>query len=239
VGSAPQANIERREVGQRTMNKTEWVSQGANVLLAICAVVVTVAVVRKEFFSSRQQERAPVERTMVADWRTLATAGHRTGPDDASVEIVVFSDFQCPACRSLAQRLKIIRGEFPEVAVVHRHAPLRRHTFAVAAASAADCAAEQGRFDAFHDALFARQSSIGFTPWSDFAESAGVPDIPAFEGCIASDGAGRTLARDTVDARRLNVVATPTFLVNGRQFTGTPPLDTLRAYVWQAEASIR
>jgi len=54
------------------------------------------------------------------------------------VEIVVFADFQCPACRMLARDLKAIRAEFPRyVAVRYRHAPLPIHPFAVEAAHAA------------------------------------------------------------------------------------------------------
>jgi protein-disulfide isomerase len=176
---------------------------------------------------------------MVANWREYAEGGHRTGPADAPVSIVVFSDFQCPACRKLAEHLKVVRAEFPGVAIVHRHSPLDIHPFAVDAARASDCAAQQGRFGPFHDALFAEQSSIGMTPWSSFARDAGVPDLPAFERCLASSDHSGPLGRDTLDARKLKVSGTPTYLVNGLQYVGTPPLDTLRAYIQRAEQSAR
>jgi protein-disulfide isomerase len=218
------------------MRNTQWISTVSNLLLTLCAVTVTALVVRRELFSPAPAG-PPVEKKLVSDWRSYAQGGHRAGPADAPVSIVVFSDFQCPACRTLASHLKAVRAEFPQVAVVHRHSPLSIHPFAVEAARASDCAARQGRFEPFHDALFAEQESIGVTPWSRFARTAGLPDLPSFERCLASSDASGPLERDTVDARRLNVTGTPTYLVNGHQFVGAPPFDTLRARVQRAARS--
>jgi protein-disulfide isomerase len=217
------------------MRNNHRIAAAANALLALCAVIVTALVVRREFFPPTPPVAPPREITQVPNWRVYAESGHRFGPADAPASIVVFSDFQCPACRALATHLKAIRAEFPDqVAVVHRHSPLRSHPFAVPAARASECAAEQGRFEAFHDALFVDQSSIGLAPWSRFAANAGVPDLPAFDRCISAAEPVASLERDTLDAKELRVVGTPTVLVNGLRFTGTPPLDTLREYVRRA-----
>ncbi|HEX5727256.1 MAG TPA: thioredoxin domain-containing protein, partial [Longimicrobiaceae bacterium] len=201
----------------------------------LCAVIVTALVVRRELFPPRPAAPPPQEVAQVSGWRAYAANGHRFGPADAPVSIVVFSDFQCPACRALVTQLRVIRAEFAgQVAVVHRHSPLRIHPFAVEAARASECAAAQGRFEAYHDALFVDQPSIGLAPWSRFAANAAVPDLPAFERCVTTPGPVPALERDTLDAKALRVAGTPTVLVNGLRFTGTPPLDTLRAYVRRA-----
>jgi protein-disulfide isomerase len=194
-------------------------------------------VVRQDLFPpARGPQQRPRPRTeQVRDWRRYAAQGHRAGPAAAPVDIVVFSDFQCPACRMLAGYLDAIRMEFPDqVAVVRRHAPLAIHPYAVAAAQASECAARQGRFEQFHDALFQAQASIGTLPWDRFAQVAGVPDTEAFDRCMAETGPVAALARDTTDARGLRLNSTPTFLINGTLFRGTPPIDTLRAYVRKA-----
>lgn len=208
----------------------------ANAALTLCAVVVTGLVVRQEFFTPTASGTPP-KPVNVPNWQDYARGGHRSGPDDAPVTMVVFSDFQCPACRLLATHAKALRAEFPaQLAIVHRHAPLPMHPFAVEAARASECAARQDRFAAFHDALFVEQSAIGLSPWTRFAVAAGIPDITAFEQCMAANAPSRTLHADTLAARELKVAGTPTLLVNGLRFTGTPPLDTLRAVVARTAA---
>ena len=206
----------------------------ANAALTICAVVVTGLVVRQEFFKLTASAEPP-QPVQVTNWRDYARGGHRSGPDDAIVTMVVFSDFQCPACRLLATHAKALRMEFPgQLAIVHRHSPLPMHPFAIQAALASECAGRQDRFAAFHDALFVEQPAIGLAPWTRFAAAAGVPDVTAFDQCMAAGGPSPTLHADTLAARELKVAGTPTLLVNGLRFTGTPPLDTLRAVVARA-----
>ena len=207
----------------------------ANAALTICAVVVTGLVIRQEFFKPAASS-APPRPVNVPNWQHYARGGHRSGPDDAAVTMVVFSDFQCPACRLLATHAKALRAEFPGLAIIHRHSPLPMHPFAIEAARASECAAQQDRFAAFHDALFVEQSDIGLAPWTRFAATAGVPDITGFDQCMAAGAPSRTLHADTLAARELKVAGTPTLLVNGLRFTGTPPLDTLRAVVARAAA---
>lgn len=157
------------------------------------------------------------------------------GPANAPVTLVVFSDFQCPFCAVLMRRLQVLRGEYPkEVAIVYRHFPLADHEYAIAAARASECAADQGRFESFENTVFSARDSIGLVPWERFAATAGVPDVAAFRDCAASAGPLPALARDTVDARQLEVTGTPTLLINSTLLQGAQPLDTLRAYVTRA-----
>lgn len=147
----------------------------ATAVLVLCAVVVTSVVVRREFFSP---EPAPHRYAAVTNWADYAEDGHRSGPADASVTIVTFSDFQCPACRVLETNLQLLQARHPDrVAVVYRHLPLASHPFAIAAARASECAAAQQRFQEYRNALYARQDSIGVASWARFAVIADVPDL--------------------------------------------------------------
>jgi predicted DsbA family dithiol-disulfide isomerase len=219
------------------MRTTQWISTLTNVVLVLCAVVVTGLVVRREFFRSpgAAASAAPEPVTVVDDWRGYAAEGHRWGPDAAPVSLVVFSDYQCPACRRLAEDLKAIRADFPEqVAVVIRHIPIASHPFALPAARASECAARQERFIAFHHALFAGQALIGVDPWTRFAQDARLPDLPAFDACMAETGPVAAVERDRAAGRRLEVDRTPTLLINEHRYAGAPPLSTLRERVQRA-----
>jgi protein-disulfide isomerase len=217
-------------------NTQQRLSMLANMVLVLCALAVTGLMVRREFFPSTAAAASrPGAMRLVPDWRLYAAEGHRSGPAPAPVEIVVFSDYQCPACRMLAEGLEAIRREFPgQVAVVNRHFPLSAHPYALPAARASECAARQGRFDAMHAALFATQSTLGIDPWRRIAQAAQVPDLPAFDGCMADTGPIAAVARDTAAGRRLEVTATPTFLINDARYVGAPPQGTLRQIVRRA-----
>jgi protein-disulfide isomerase len=84
-----------------------------------------------------------------------------TGPADAWVTIVEFSDFECPYCAAVQGTLQtVLSTAGSDVRHVWKHFPLSFHAGARPAAIAAECARAQGRFWEFHDLVFARQSSL-------------------------------------------------------------------------------
>jgi protein-disulfide isomerase len=222
------------------VKKETLVNVGLGVLV-LCALYVTGTLVQQQFFPASASARTPPEGavTKVADWRAYAVAGQRLGaPDGAPVSIVVFSDYQCPACAILSDQLRTLQREYPrEVQVVYRHYPLRTHPFARDAAEASECASKQGRFGAFHDALFTGQDAIGTLPWTRFAEMARIPDVAAFEQCLADDRQMAAVERDAGEGRRLGLKGTPTVLVNDVRLDGVYPIEFLRTYVDQQIAA--
>jgi hypothetical protein len=85
--------------------------------------------------------------------------GFTLGSDSASVEIVEYSDFECPFCARFANlQMPAVRRQLIETGLVRwrfRDYPLPNHQFSRLAAHAAQCAGEQGRFWEMHDALYA------------------------------------------------------------------------------------
>jgi protein-disulfide isomerase len=197
-------------------------------VMVLCALTVTALAVRHEFFDPAGRPPAAAGPRVVKNWRDLARVGQRMGAPDAKVTIVEFSDFECPFCARLEQRLHALLARDPSAfTVVYRHYPLAQHTHARDAALAAECAGAQGRFAAFHDALFANQDSIGTASWGWFARSAGGVDSTALRRCMAGPDVARRLAEDKRAGDRLGVAGTPTFLVNGRLFSGAPSEEEL------------
>src|SRR3954465_14220942 len=77
---------------------------------------------------------------------------HVRGPDRAPV-LLVYADFTCPRCAVAHERL-----QHAPLRRVFRHLALRaKHPRAIALARAAEAAAAQDAFWAFHDALYADQ----------------------------------------------------------------------------------
>jgi protein-disulfide isomerase len=212
--------------------KRDWLYSAATAVLVLCAVTVTALVVRREMLSPAAGAAAPREAVYVEGWRGYAASGHRMGSRSAPVTLVIFSDFQCPACRALAGSLREVRAKHPnDLAVVFRHFPLPKHPLAVPAVHASECAAEQGRFEQFHDAVFERQDSVGVISWRDLAAASGVRDLAAFDRCLSRGGELPALSRDTAAGNRLGVRGTPTLLINGKRLYGAPSTAALEEHV--------
>lgn len=191
-----------------------------NVVLVLCALAVTGLLVRRELFTPRTASADVLKK--VDHWTELAAGGHTLGPADAPVRILEFADFQCPYCAALEPDLDSLRSRYPgQVAVIYRHFPIPSHRYAVSAAQASECAAAQGRFDTFHDALFAAQDSIGHYAWRRFAQIAGVPDRRAFDICVGAHTFQDRVSQDAAAAHSIGALGTPTLVVNGVMLTGS------------------
>lgn len=185
--------------------------------LVMCAVITTGVVLEREFFPSAQNsqmaERKPV---LVPHWQQYLDEGEHMGPQRAKVSLIEFADFECPFCGSFHKTLKTIRDRYPhEVSLEYMHFPLPMHRFAIPAARVAECAGDQGRFEAMHDQLFEWQDSFGLNPWSDYATAAGVPNLVTFEICIKNADPIPRVEEGKVLGAKLDVHGTPTIIING------------------------
>lgn len=204
-------------------------------VLVACALVVTVAVVRKEFAAPAGSPISDEPRR-IDGWQELMGAGIWLGSTDAAIVVIEFADFQCPFCAVAARSLREIRSRSgEEVAVLYRHFPLDGiHPHATDAAIAAECAAAQGVFEAFHDLLFAEQEAIGSTEWTDFGERAGASSISEFSACLDASWPSDRVAEDLRAAQRAGLQWTPSVIVNGMLLPGTPDLEMLETHVSRA-----
>jgi hypothetical protein len=113
------------------------------VTLTLCVVLVTGLVLRRELSPPGSADGATAQELVAVDgWEALIQAGNRIGSPTPSVEVLVFVDFQCPACRTFAQGpLSTILDRFGEkLVVIVRHMPLPYHEYSYAAAIATECA---------------------------------------------------------------------------------------------------
>ena len=189
------------------------------VVMVLCTI--TIVVLRREMLDPGTSS-SPLATERVEDWSELVAEGHRIGPDDAAVTLVTFSDFECPTCAYLAtQEFPRLREKYPgSIALVYHHWPLTRHRFAYPAARAAECAAQQGRFEAFHDLVYAQQDSLGLKPFVEMATEADVPDLALFEECTNNTEPVPSIEGDIARAIELGGAGTPTLVVNGLLLRG-------------------
>ena len=151
------------------------------------------------------------------------------GKNGAPVEVVEFSDFQCPYCRQFAPNMKRIEQEFGDkVRVVYRQYPIPSiHPFAFKASEASLCANEQGKFWELHDMMFSEQEKLAVADLKDKARRAGL-DQKKFDGCLDSGRYVEQVQKDLAEGLRIGVTGTPAVYINGIQLEGgAVPYETV------------
>ena len=138
------------------------------------------------------------------------------GPADAPVTIVMFSDFQCPACAAAHPALKRVIAEYPgKIRLVVRDYPLESiHENAFGAALAANAANAQGKFWDYIELLYRDQDSLDTQSLRSFAERTGL-DLKKFDSNMADPAAAAEIRKDRSDGDSYGVVGTPTIFING------------------------
>jgi len=158
------------------------------------------------------------------------------GPEDASVTLVEYGDFECPFCGQAEPIVRELLAGDGDLRYVWRHLPLTDvHPRAEVAAEAAEAAAEQGAFWDYHALLFAHQDALAPKQLVAYAEQLGL-DAERFRRELRDrEHAGR-VARDVESADLSGVAGTPTFFVNGARHHGAYDVDALKAAVKAARA---
>lgn len=155
------------------------------------------------------------------------------GPDDAPVRIVVWHDFECPACREAMPHIDRAAKAFPgKVRVVHKFYPLKNHPHADPAARAAIAADLQGRYWEMEAILFDRQHALRDADLERYAAELGL-DLARFRADMRSQRAGEIIARDKEAAEYHGLEGTPYILINGRVFDQSlfRPSSDLEAWI--------
>ncbi|MFH1722802.1 MAG: DsbA family protein [Candidatus Altiarchaeota archaeon] len=143
--------------------------------------------------------------------------------DKAAVEVVEFSDFQCPYCATASETVHQLKENYgPEIKVIYRHFPLSFHKYAQKAAEASECARIQGRFWSYHDTLFLNQGRIDQASLKQYARDLNL-DAARFDECLDSGETRGLVESQLNEGLELGVQSTPTFFVAGQMVVGAQP----------------
>jgi protein-disulfide isomerase len=157
--------------------------------------------------------------------------GPSKGPATAKVNIVAFSDFQCPFCSRVVPTIAKIEKEYPkDVRIFFRHNPLEFHPNAPLAAEAAVAAEAQGKFWEMHDKMFANQQNILRPDLEKYAGEIGL-DVGKFRAALDSGAGKARVNQDLAAARQIGVQGTPNFYINGRNLQGAQPFEEFKKVI--------
>jgi thiol-disulfide isomerase/thioredoxin len=139
-----------------------------------------------------------------------------TGPIDAPVTVVMFSDFQCSACKAIHPLLKEAMAAYPgKIRFVVRDFPLETiHPQAYRSALAGYAAHQQGKFFDYIEILYENQSSLDDASLIKYASQIGL-NAKQFELDFNSEKAVADVRKDMIDGENYGVNSTPTIFING------------------------
>lgn len=139
------------------------------------------------------------------------------GPANAPITIVVWSDFECPACGHAVPLLEETLEAHPnDVRLVHKLYPLKSHTHSRSAARAALAAKNQGKYWEMERVLFSHQRALEDSDLAKYAKDIGL-DMTRFKRDFADPKADEIIERDRAEADKHGLTGTPFILINGRE----------------------
>ena len=152
------------------------------------------------------------------------------GPDDATVKIVEFGDFNCSRCLEFYPVEKRLKEKYEDkIKFYWRNYPVNKES-SVNFALAGICADRQDLFWPLHDRFFQLQGTISLGDIEPMAEALGV-DLVKFKECLDHSLTMSQLRKDFFAAQDGEIAGTPTFIINGYKIEGAITFEALDAVV--------
>ena len=152
----------------------------------------------------------------------VANAAAPAAPDDgaalAPVDVVLYSDFQCPFCAQFAQPFRELQTtgiDGVKTTVQFKHFPLSIHPNAQLVHQASVAAKAQGKFWEMHDLLFANQQRAQKDDLLGYARKLEL-DLARFQTDMDSLQTKQAIASDLAQGTALGVTGTPSYTIGGK-----------------------
>lgn len=152
----------------------------------------------------------------------IADNDHLRGAEERPVSIVVYADFQCPACATEHQTMTQLWPNIRDKAnLIFRHFPITAsHPHSWTASLYAEAAGKQGRFWEMHDYLYATQAIWASLPrveeeFESYALELNL-DIEQLLADVESEEVIQKIRNDQRGGNASGVRSTPAVFVNGR-----------------------
>lgn len=195
--------------------KTENIFSG---ILVICALIVIILLLRKEFSSTDTK----LNWSVVNNWKELIPEEEWKDENNKhKVYIVEFFDYECPYCSVLDATLDTIKSKYGDkIKIIRYHFPLNIHPLAYRTAIAAECAESQGMFDSYHKELMANQYKLNSINYTEVARLIGIKELGKFQKCVDEEETADVIANNVRLAKEFKVNGTPTLIINNKMISG-------------------
>lgn len=161
----------------------------------------------------QKQEQAQASKAIANNGRAIFHNSNDPvlGNPNGRVTLVEFLDYQCPHCQEMVSIVDKLIESNPNLRVVVKEFPIYDKT-SYYAAMAALAAKEQGKYKAFHKALFAVDGDLDKDKVHQVAEKVGL-DVQKLKQQIANGQHQQTIKANYQLAKKLGLRGTPVFIV--------------------------
>ena len=156
-------------------------------------------------------------------------AGAFAGAKDGDVVLVEFFDYACPYCHAAHADVQALLKADPKLKVVYRDFPVLGDA-STEVATASLSAAQQGRYTAFHDAMFAGPGKLSREGMIAAVRAARL-DEKRTAADLASPALKAEIKANLELGRALGLTGTPSFVVGDRILSGAVGLQALQAAI--------
>lgn len=157
------------------------------------------------------------------------------GNPKGEITLVEFFDYNCPYCRQVAPVVVEAEKEDPQLRVVFKELPILGPD-SVFAAKAALAANRQGKYVAFHNALYQAAGTTDQSKVIEVAKSVGL-DVDRLEADMQNPAIAALIERNLKLAEVFQINAIPGFVAGHQVVRGATDLKGLQGFIEQARAT--
>jgi protein-disulfide isomerase len=157
------------------------------------------------------------------------------GNPNGDITLVEFFDYNCPYCRQMVPVMMQAEASDPQLRVVYKEFPILgpNSTFAAKAALAAH---KQGKYVAFHRALYQVRGAVDPSKVTEVAVAVGL-DADRLKADMGNPTIGALIEKNLALARALRIDGTPGFVAGNQVLRGAVDLKALQGFIQEARGT--
>lgn len=197
------------------------------------SILLIVGILISAARSSTSDSSTTISETSKAQLQVRSN-DHVRGNQSASVVLIEYLDFQCPACAAYHPVVNQLVADYGDrVLFVTRHFPLSGHRNGQTSSLAVEAANMQGKFWEMHDAVFEHQSewssntTASTAHFEPYAKNLGL-DLDKFKSDSASSQVAARVQEDVSSGNSIGVTGTPSFFLNGVKIQNPRSLEEFK-----------
>lgn len=221
--------------------KSETLKPAWGYIAVFAVITIGLSTVVKMNIDSKIKNQSEISADTIKQFYSLADLGMPkinsvykiASAANAPIKMVIFSDFECPACRALSEQVPLIAARYEgKIDIQYFYYPLDSscnpsidrpmHQYACKAAYIASCM-PPADFAKVHDEIFQNQDNFESGYLDKYIKN------NKLEACVADPKTKEKVVTLIKEANPFNIRSTPSYLINGVKIEGALPADQIFA----------